>query len=74
MRRRCGSSSNCWSKTTTGREPLRQFPVIFISSIVCAFRTWNRTEGPFGVFAAQRYRSLCCRRASKKRALLHDER
>ena len=54
MRRRCGSSSNCWSKTTIGREPLRQFPVIFISSIVCALRTWKRTEGPFGVFAAQR--------------------
>lgn len=70
MTKRWGASSNALSKTTIGLLPLRQLPVIFISSIVCALSTWNRIEGPFGALAAQRYRSPYFRRASKKRALL----
>ena len=64
-------SANAASKLKIPRLPLRQFPVIFSSSIVCTFCTCNLMLGPFGVLAAQRYRSSC-RRASKYSVLLHE--
>jgi hypothetical protein len=64
-------SSNAASKLKIPRLPLRQFPVILSSSIVCTFCTCSLMLGPFGVLAAQRYRSSC-RRASKYSVLLHE--
>lgn len=64
VRRPHSLSSNALSKLTMPRLPFRQFPVILSSSIVCTFWTCILRLGPFGVFAAQRYRSSC-RRASK---------
>jgi hypothetical protein len=49
-------SSNAASKLKTPRLPLRQFPVILSSSIVCTFCTCRLILGPFG---APQNRACC---------------
>ena len=60
----CSSSSHPPSNTQMPRLPRRQLPVIFSSSIVWMFCTWNFPLGPFGVRDIHKYRSSC-RRVSK---------
>lgn len=48
------SPSHPPQKLTSPLLPLRQLPVIFNSSIVWMFWTWNFADGPLGDLDAQR--------------------
>eukprot|EP00659_Diplonema_papillatum_P018665 gene18664-biopygen18908 len=47
-----GCSENALSNDRMGREPFRQLPGIFNSSMVCTLLSRNRMDGPSGTWAS----------------------
>ena len=68
---RWGAESKAPSNERRGLLNLRQLPDSLSSSKVCMFTQWNLIEGPLGLFAIHRNRSLCLR-CSKYNKLLQD--
>jgi hypothetical protein len=79
----CGAASNDLSNDNIGRDPFKQLPDSFNSSIVCTrsvspgsillylqFWTWSFAVGPFGAFANHRYKSCPRFLASNNNTLL----
>ena len=66
-----GADSKEASNDRRGLLNFKQLPDSFNSSKVWMFTTWNLIEGPLGLLAIHRKRSLCLR-CSKYIKLLHD--